>query len=110
MERANRIYVIYRPPYKQTPADTQERENQERYVAALREEAKKLFKSPFQRNVKIIIEYNRNQGRADSMNILGGIADALEEIAYLNDSQITEIHYVERRGVQDEYWIEVHPL
>ena len=56
------------------------------------------------------VRYVRSAGKADALNILGGIGDALQGIAYEDDRQIRRVEYVEERGERDEYWVEVEPL
>ena len=62
------------------------------------------------RAVKIEITYHRGKGRADSTNIIGGIADALNKIAYNDDRQIKEVHYSENKKTTDEYWVSITML
>jgi len=106
------LHIIEKPPYKQSYADSCERKNVAKYKNALIENAKKTFKSPLPRTVKIklAIKYRRSQGKADSLNIIGGIGDALQKIAYFNDRQIVEVHYIEEIGERDEYWVEIRTL
>ncbi len=99
--------VIGKPPYKQTPADSSERANQRSYRDNLVMEAKKHFTEFSNDRLKIEVVYTRNRGMADSMNIIGGIADSLEGIAYENDKQLVEVHYVEKTGLRDEYTIKL---
>ena len=99
-----KLHVKEIPPYKQTPADSRERKNQKIRTDALRREAEKQFKTPITRkNIRLIIKYCRCKGKSDAVNVIGGIADALNRIAYEDDKQITEIHYQEMRGDIDEY-------
>lgn len=103
-----KLYVKENPPYKQTPADSSERKNQKIRTNALRREAEKQFKTPITRkNIRLIIRYCRCKGKPDAVNVIGGIADALNRIAYEDDRQITEIHYMEIRGDIDEYHVSV---
>jgi len=104
--KTKKLHVEEIPPYKQTPADRRERENQKIRTDALRREAESQFKTPIsERNVRLTIKYCRCKGRSDAANIIGGIADALNEIAYDDDRQITEIYYQETRGNVDEYQV-----
>ena len=102
-----KMHIIGRPSYKQSPADSQERVKQNRYIEALRTEAVKKIKSPIDDDVKLTIRYSRKSGRADPANIIGGISDTLQKIAFHNDNQIKELHYFEKTGNRDEYWIEI---
>lgn len=101
------LHVREIPPYKQTPADKREKQLQMMRRNALREEACQKFKSLIQGNICLTIKYKRFRGRADAVNIIGGIADALIGIAYGDDSQIREVHYSETKGNIDEYWVQV---
>jgi len=106
-----KLHVKEIPPYKQTPADRKERVNQKIRVDALRKEAVRIFASPIrQKSVRLRIEYSRNKGRSDATNIIGGIADSLNGIAYDDDRQITEIHYEEKKGNIDEYQVIVEEV
>lgn len=93
------------PPYKQTPADRRERQNQEMRADALKVEANRQFGSLLRGNLRLTIEYHRHRGRSDAANIIGGIADALNKIAYDDDRQIVEIHYREAKGDVDWYQV-----
>lgn len=104
--KTKKLYIKEIPPYKQTPADRRERENQKIRTDALRREAESLFKTPVkEKNVRLTIKYCRCKGRSDAANIIGGVADALNGIAYDDDRQITEIHYQETKGNVDEYQV-----
>ena len=105
------LYVKEIPPYKQAPADRRERENQRTRTAALRKEVQNRFTTPMrQMGVRLTITYCRHKGRSDAVNIIGGIADALNGIAYDDDKQITEIHYRETKGSIDEYHVIVEEV
>jgi Holliday junction resolvase RusA-like endonuclease len=103
------LYIEELPPYKQTPADAREKELQEQRSQVLREAAHKAYdnQAPFKGPVELAIGYMRHDGKSDSANIVGGIADALIKVIYKDDSQIKEIRYSETTGVKDCYWIEV---
>jgi len=60
--------------------------------------------------VHLKVEYHRHKGRSDAANIIDGIADALNKIAYVDDKQIVEIHYHEALGKVDEYWVEIEEV
>jgi len=98
------------PPYKSTPADSLERKRQRSYRESLRSEAQKHFKEPIMGDVRMEIYYTRAKGRADPANIIGGVADALEGIAYINDRQLVEIHYREEKGRIDEYLVRISSI
>ena len=60
------------------------------------------------RRARLEIEYQRAKGGADAANIVGGIAETLEGIAYKNDRDIRAITYSERRAsTQDVYFVHV---
>lgn len=100
--------VMEKPPYKQDYADSSERENQLKYRNALRAMATQHFQKPLEGKVKVKIVYNRVKGRADAMNIIGGIADSLQGISYFNDNQIVEVYYREDKGDSaDKYTVNI---
>ena len=106
-----RLHVKEIPPYKQTPADEREKENQKMRTDVLKREARDYFRIPIsRRKVRLTIEYHRGKGRSDAANVIGGVADALNGIAYDDDNQIAEIHYRERNGNIDEYWVTVEEV
>jgi len=98
------------PPYKSTPADSLESERQRSYRESLRSEAQRYFEEPIIGDVRMEIYYTRAKGRADPANIIGGVADALEGIAYINDRQLVEIHYREEKGRIDEYLVRISSI
>lgn len=100
------------PPYKQTPADRAERERQDTYRRALQEKAREAFANslPFPAQCAVTIRYLRSRGQADSANIIGGILDSLQGIAFNDDRQVTEITYVEWKGNRDWYQVIVAEL
>ncbi len=109
------IEVTGSPPYKQAPADVSEAANQSQRQELLRREARKaaadvLGEGPVDGPVSISITYLRARGRADAANIIGGIADGLQGIAYVNDSQVKEVHYVEERGKEESYSVTISLL
>ena len=95
------------PPYKQTPANNDEREHQHERRELLKAEARKICKSLTINEVRLDIIYSRHSGKADPANIIGGIADALQGIVYVNDRQIKTIHYIEKEGDKDQYTISI---
>lgn len=95
------------PPYKQTPANNEEREHQDERRELRKAEAKKICKSLINNEVSLDIIYSRHSGKADPANIIGGIADALQGIVYVNDRQIKTIHYSEKEGDKDQYTISI---
>lgn len=103
-----KLHVFETPP-SISQVTLSEIEEKKKFVNALRREAKNHFKSPIPKgtNVKLIIEYSRCRRNYDGVNIVGGIANSLEGIVYLNDRQITEIYYSEKKGKVEEYWIEI---
>ena len=102
-----KLHVKEVPPYKQAPADQREKQLQTIRTNALREVATKEILNRLTGPVKIDIIYHRGKGRADSTNIIGGIADALNKIAYNDDRQIKEVHYSENKKTTDEYWVSI---
>ena len=103
------IHVEGKPPYKQSPADYSEKKNQQERRDILHDNAKRACLEPLKGSVKLIINYRRYRGMSDAANIIGGIADALENILYEDDKQIGEILYSESNGNKDEYWVKVEP-
>ena len=101
------ITVLGQPPYKQTHADDNQREQQKERSKALKDEARKICKSVSNSEVSLDIKYLRYKGRADPANIIGGIADTLQGIAYVNDRQVKTIHYSETKGGKDEYTVSI---
>ncbi len=97
------------PPWKQIPADNEERKRQADRLDALRQKASESFggRSASSAECALDIRYTRCQGRADSANIIGGVADGLQHILYSNDRQIIAITYAERPGTRDWYQITV---
>src|SRR5438094_241979 len=93
------------PPYKQAPASRAEQNNQTVRRGLLQERAREELGSsePLGQRCAIAIHYSRRLGRSDSGNIVGGILDALQGIAYHNDNQVVEIRYVEDPGERDHY-------
>jgi len=102
-----KIYVKEIPPYKQTPADLRERHLQTLRTKTLQEVAIREIETPLNGPVKLEITYHRGKGRSDSSNIIGGIADALNTIAYEDDRQIKILNYTEEKKSLDEYWINI---
>jgi len=104
--------VFGKPPYKQTPADETERANQLRYKNTLQERARTEFqdKEIFTGKCEVSILYERKEGKADSANIIGGIMDCLEGIAFKNDKQVAKIQYKELVGISDRYEVAISEL
>lgn len=107
--------VSAKPPYKQTPASAKEQNNQEKYKQALKKAVNSEMKTvhgewPSEGDVRLTIHYERAEGRMDATNAIGGIADTLQKIAFKNDSQIKEIHYVENKGKADKYKVMIEVL
>lgn len=103
------------PPYKQTPADAAEAANQSQRREVLQREARRAVadavgEGPVSGPVCISVTYRRARGRADAANVIGGIADSLQGIAHVNDSQVKEVHYVEEPAKQESYSVTVSLL
>jgi len=96
-----------KPPYKQAPANSSEKENQKLYRQNLEIEARNHFSKPIKGNIRIEITHTRAKGRSDAANIVGGIADALQGIGFEDDRQIVEIHYREEKGNMDSYLVRI---
>ncbi len=100
------------PPYKQIAADAREKANQRERVDGLQEVARLASEGALidiptnQGGICLSITYRRSTGRCDAANVIGGIADALQGIAYVNDSQIAEVHYIEE-GSDESYEVMV---
>ena len=79
------IIVKSRPPVKGNSTE----ENKKR-KKILKEEAKKQlnYSQPKWTNVNMKVNYYNGEGKDDTLNVEGGIADALQGIAYVNDNQI----------------------
>lgn len=93
------IIVKYRPPVKgnSTP------ENKIRKQKLKEEATKQLdYSNPKGDNVKMKIHYYNGEGGDDVLNVEGGIADALEGVAYNNDRQI-------RSSCIDEHFLRKEP-
>lgn len=102
------ISVQGKPPYKQAPASPGEKGNQDKSKEELQNKAREMYKSePLEGDVSLVIVYSRSRGKMDSANIIGGIADALENIVYKNDRQIKSIQYTETKGGEDHYTVSV---
>ena len=100
------FHVTGFPPYKQTPVDGVEKGHQVERARLLSEAASRSSQQ-LEGRVALAIRYKRKAGRSDAANIIGGIADTLQGICYVNDSQLKEIHYTEEAGDEDEYWVVV---
>ena len=48
--------------------------------------------------------------RTDAVNLLAGIANVLEKIAYTNDNQIKEIHFKQVFSEEDAYKVKIKQL
>ena len=93
------IIVKYRPPVKgnSTP------ENKIRKQKLKEEATRQLdYSKPKGNNVKMKIQYYNGEGGDDVLNVEGGIADALEGVAYDNDRQI-------RSSCIDEHFLSKNP-
>ena len=103
------------PPYKQTPADVSEAARQKQRRELLQREARRaaadaVIECPLDGQVSMSITYLRARGRTDAANIIGGIADGLQGIAYVNDSQVTEVHYIEEAAKEESYSVTISLL
>jgi len=58
-------------------------------------------------NVSLSITHIRPEKTIDSVAIIGGIIDALTDIAYVDPLQVTEVFYVEESGEPEEYHVTV---
>ena len=102
-----------RPPYKQTPANSAERENQAQRRGVCQQEAMRAFigHKLFTQPCNVSIEYWRATGQSDGANIIGGVLDALEGIIYQNDRQAVEILYIEHEATgNDRYQVIVREI
>lgn len=98
------IIIQYRPPVKGNSTD----ENKLR-KEKLREEAIKQldYSTPKGIHVKMKIHYYNGEGEDDLLNVEGGIADALQEIAYKNDNQIWSSSVDQYFVVKDPTWYKI---
>lgn len=55
----------------------------------------------------LTIEFTRKESQRDAANIIDEVANVLQGVLYQNDGQLTEIHYKEREGKEEEYTITV---
>jgi len=93
------IIVKHRPPVKGNSSNV----NKIRKEVLREEAAKQLdYSKPKWTNVKMKVHYYNGEGRDDVLNVEGGIADALQGIAYSNDKQI-------RSSSMDEYFLAKDP-
>ncbi|MGI0013729.1 MAG: RusA family crossover junction endodeoxyribonuclease [Nitrososphaera sp.] len=99
--------VNNKPPYKQSPADRTERINQAKYKESLIAEARNHLAEPAAGPLKMEIDVRRYRAAMDGANIIGGIADTLQDIAYSNDRQLVEIRYLERKATADSYTVRI---
>ena len=68
---------------------------------------------PMSASVVLQIQYTRAKGENDAANIIGGIADALQEILYADDKQLVKITYAEKlvnESSEDYLVVEVSSL
>lgn len=100
------------PPWKQSPADENEKRRQAERRKALQEKAREIFKAsfPLLTPCAVSIRYSRKVGKSDSANIVGGVLDSLENIVFKNDNQVKEIFYAEWQGDKDWYQVTVTKL
>ncbi len=102
------ISVQFIPPYKQSRASKEEGNHQSERTEKLQNAAREKYTSPpTSGGVNLSIIYYRHKGRADSANIIGGIADALQNIVYENDRQLKSIQYKETKADEDLYTISI---
>ena len=52
-------------------------------------------------------EIGRGDRRTDVANLIGGIANTLEGIIYINDNQIKEVHYKQTPSDRDAYKVKI---
>jgi len=98
------IIVKYRPPVKGNSTE----ENKTRKKILKEEAVKQLdYSQPKGINVKIKVHYFNGEGGDDTLNVEGGIADALQGIAYVNDNQIRSSSMDEYFLVKDPTWYKV---
>ena len=107
-----KIEVDGKPPTKQTPADPKEKEDQKQrkniFLRKIKENHHDIVL--LEGNVRLDIKVHRNSFKNDSANIVGGIADILQNIAYINDKQIKQIHYTEENSDKDRYIVKVFEI
>ena len=100
------------PPWKQTPADNDEKKRQAERKKALQEKAMEVSRTSSMSSGRcaVSIRYSRRKGKADSSNIIGGILDSLQNIIFENDNQVDEIFYAQWLGESDWYQVTVTEL
>jgi len=98
------IFVKGRPPVKGNSTEV----NKER-KKKLKEEARKQldYSEPKWTNVNMKVNYYNGEGGDDVLNVEGGIADALQGVAYDNDKQIRSSSMNEYFLVKDPTWYRV---
>ena len=103
------IAVPDSPPWKQVAADRAERARQQERAATCRRAASQTWASLPQLAgpVSVVISYARHSGGCDSANIIGGILDSLQGIAFKNDKQVTQIAYSERPSTTESYTVTI---
>lgn len=104
--------VNTRPPYKQSPADPREKDNQRDRLESLKKIAREKLgdRSPLESSCAVHVRYIRALGASDAGNIINGILDGLQGIAFLDDRQVVEVSYKESRGTHDQYAVTVTEL
>ena len=83
-------------------------------VKKLQKAAKKAINGKNQLTGKIVLEVKhemcRGDRRTDVVNLIGGIANVLEGIIYLNDNQIKEVHFKQVESKWNHYIVKIRRL
>jgi len=83
-------------------------------VKKLQKAAKKAINGKNQLTGKIVLEVRHKicagDRRTDVVNLIGGIANVLEGIIYINDNQIKEIHFKQIESQKDSFYIRIREL
>lgn len=67
---------------------------------------------PYPEPVKMTVEFTLNRqttARPDIVNLLAALCDALEGICYENDSQVVELHSIQKKGKYPVTEVTVEP-
>jgi hypothetical protein len=110
-KRKIEIHVEGCPPRKHFPKNNADKQNNEKCTLQLAEKVSEILQQDYciVTEAKISIKYQKYKGRSDYYNILGGIMESLKVLIPSNNV-IRELHYTEKPGKSDEYWIEIEGL
>lgn len=123
------LTVIGEPPIKRGPggvSQIRERRRQQRSQSAevLRQAVEGGLKemglehgrqfpwNPMTARIHLEVRLARGKCKADAANIIGGIADELQDVLYANDDQVCQIRYQETLAEdgQDQYELTIYEV